>query len=189
MDDRGSLTDPYDDTEMTDEAGNDPYANPRQHSDAGDTDDADPDIDVYEDEADRADHVNADSGGYFDSDSPARQTGGHAHQSQFSEYGHGQGHIRPRTLPEDEPWPGIEDHMSNGENVDPLSTEIDIADEVDEQSNVSSQPSEYPSTQRAWHKDENQRRESSLGEDLDDVEFEIHEDGDVDISDFNTQWG
>ena len=47
-------------------------------------------------------------------------------------------------LPEDEPWPGIEDRMSDGENVDPL--EVD----GDGDSEMSSQPSEYPSTQ-AWN--------------------------------------
>ncbi|KAK2003211.1 hypothetical protein LX36DRAFT_154907 [Colletotrichum falcatum] len=52
-------------------------------------------------------------------------------------------------LPEDEPWPGIEDqdHMSDGENIDPLFTPT--ADD-DVHSEVSSQPSEYPSTQRGW---------------------------------------
>ena len=50
-------------------------------------------------------------------------------------------------LPEDEPWPGIEDqeHMSDGENIDPKET--------DRRSVASSQPSEYPSTQRAWPED------------------------------------
>lgn len=51
-------------------------------------------------------------------------------------------------LPEDEPWPGIEDQegSSNGENVDP--------DDPQGDSEGSSQPSEYPSTQRAWPGDE-----------------------------------
>lgn len=50
--------------------------------------------------------------------------------------------------PEDEPWPGIEDHdrMSDGENIDPLFS----AGEDDATSVASSQPSEYPSTQRGW---------------------------------------
>lgn len=50
-------------------------------------------------------------------------------------------------LPEDEPWPGIEDqeHMSDGENIDPNKEE-----EEDRRSDASSQPSEYPSTQRPW---------------------------------------
>lgn len=67
-----------------------------------------------------------------------------------------------RQLPEDEPWPGIEDQdqLSDGENIDPR--------EADHGSNASSQPSEYPSTQTAWpaddaagfhiHEDDEQRR-------------------------------
>ncbi|KAF7543787.1 hypothetical protein G7Z17_g10461 [Cylindrodendrum hubeiense] len=53
-----------------------------------------------------------------------------------------------RQLPEDEPWPGIEDQdqLSDGENIDPQ--------EADEGSNASSQPSEYPSTQTAWPEEE-----------------------------------
>jgi hypothetical protein len=61
-----------------------------------------------------------------------------------------------RQLPEDEPWPGIEDQdrMSDGENVDPRQD--------GHRSDASSQPSEYPSTQRQWPGD--------------DAAFEIHED-------------
>ncbi|KAH6891382.1 hypothetical protein B0T10DRAFT_485121 [Thelonectria olida] len=61
-------------------------------------------------------------------------------------------------LPEDEPWPGIEDqdHMSDTENIDPQ--------EGSQGSNVSSQPSEYPSTQSAWPTHDT------------NAEFEIHED-------------
>ncbi|KEY71998.1 hypothetical protein S7711_00019 [Stachybotrys chartarum IBT 7711] len=62
-------------------------------------------------------------------------------------------------LPEDEPWPGIEDqdNLSDGENIDPQYS--------DHKSDSSSQPSEYPSTQRAWPAD-------------DEEEFRIHEDED-----------
>ncbi|KAF4977164.1 hypothetical protein FZEAL_6272 [Fusarium zealandicum] len=62
-------------------------------------------------------------------------------------------------LPEDEPWPGLEDQgrVSDGENVDPL--------EADHRSNASSQPSEYPSTQSAWPNG-------------DETGFQIHEDDD-----------
>lgn len=51
--------------------------------------------------------------------------------------------------PEDEPWPGIEDQdrVSDGENIDPLFSPT--ADD-DATSVASSQPSEYPSTQRGW---------------------------------------
>lgn len=62
--------------------------------------------------------------------------------------------------PEDEPWPGFEDNnrqdedennMSDGENVDPRDNDDEEDDgEMDNRSDVSSQPSEYPSTQRAW---------------------------------------
>ena len=60
-------------------------------------------------------------------------------------------------LPEDEPWPGIEDQdrLSDGENIDPR--------ESDHNSNASSQPSEYPSTQSAWPGEDN-------------AGFQIHED-------------
>ncbi|KAK1700297.1 hypothetical protein BDP55DRAFT_722850 [Colletotrichum godetiae] len=70
-------------------------------------------------------------------------------------------------LPEDEPWPGIEDqeHMSDGENIDPL---FSPTAEDDVHSEVSSQPSEYPSTQRGWQ---------VPGAD-DGVGFRIHEDAD-----------
>lgn len=63
---------------------------------------------------------------------------------------------QPWQLPEDEAWPGIEDaeRMSDGENIDPHH--------ADRRSDVSSQPSEYPSTQRAWP--------------IDDGAFHIHED-------------
>lgn len=56
-------------------------------------------------------------------------------------------------LPEDEPWPGIED----GENVDPREEALD----GDGDSEMSSQPSEYPSTQ-VWNGG--------------DAGFQIHED-------------
>jgi hypothetical protein len=62
-------------------------------------------------------------------------------------------------LPEDEPWPGIEDqeHLSDGENIAPQFP--------DHHSDASSQPSEYPSTQKPWP-------------DQEAGEFEIHEDED-----------
>ena len=70
-------------------------------------------------------------------------------------------------LPEDEAWPGIEDrdHMSDGENIDP--------DHVDQRSDVSSQPSEYPSTQLAWPKDGSR--------------FQIHEDANEDGEEGNEE--
>ncbi|TEA11543.1 hypothetical protein C8034_v007234 [Colletotrichum sidae] len=74
---------------------------------------------------------------------------------------------RQAQLPEDEPWPGIEDQdrMSDGENIDPL---FSPTGEEDAQSDVSSQPSEYPSTQRGWQVPD---AEDAMG-------FRIHEDND-----------
>ncbi|CEI67177.1 unnamed protein product [Fusarium venenatum] len=62
-------------------------------------------------------------------------------------------------LPEDEPWPGIEDQRAaeDNENVDPHHS--------DPASNVSSQPSEYPSHQNVWPNNNS-------------TEFHIHEDDD-----------
>ncbi|KAK5992366.1 hypothetical protein PT974_05770 [Cladobotryum mycophilum] len=68
-------------------------------------------------------------------------------------------------LPEDEPWPGIEGGRSDGENIDPQH--------VDPESDASSQPSEYPSTQSAWPGDGNG---TSAG-------FQIHEDDEDDNDD------
>ncbi|PKS07547.1 hypothetical protein jhhlp_006151 [Lomentospora prolificans] len=65
-------------------------------------------------------------------------------------------------LPEDEPWPGIEDRMSDGENIDPLGPPVD----EDGDSQMSSQPSEYPSTQ-VWNADVV----------ANPTDFDIHEDG------------
>ncbi|KAM0287520.1 hypothetical protein ACHAQH_000474 [Verticillium albo-atrum] len=70
--------------------------------------------------------------------------------------------------PEDEPWPGIEDQdrISDGENIDPLfSPAADDATSV-----ASSQPSEYPSTQRGWG--------VQGGDENEDMGFRIHEDDD-----------
>ncbi|OAA33391.1 hypothetical protein AAL_00856 [Moelleriella libera RCEF 2490] len=71
---------------------------------------------------------------------------------------------RQPPLPEDEAWPGIEDQIqaSDGENVDPDRMVLP----EDQQSNASSQPSEYPATERAaWNDD-------------DGTDFRIHEDQD-----------
>ncbi|KAF3357930.1 Putative pectin lyase F-1 [Verticillium dahliae VDG1] len=76
-------------------------------------------------------------------------------------------HLR-QLQPEDEPWPGIEDQdrISDGENIDPLFSQT--AD--DATSVASSQPSEYPSTQRGWG--------AQGADDDDDMGFRIHEDDD-----------
>ncbi|GJN70963.1 hypothetical protein PLIIFM63780_002446 [Purpureocillium lilacinum] len=66
-------------------------------------------------------------------------------------------------LPEDEPWPGIEDRardrLSDGENIDPIQQPND-----GQHSEASSQPSEYPSTNHAWPEGD------------DGAGFDIHED-------------
>ena len=159
--DHGSSTDPYNDSEMLEDE-----ADFKGHGPADS--DVDVDIDVYEDEADELDDLDSVSAG---ASSQHRQVY-IAHQSS-QDAQHAQ-------LPEDEPWPGIEDNMSDGENMDP-SLDIEIEDIEDGSgSDVSSQPSEYPSTQRAWnHPDEGEAGGSSGG-----AGFKIHEDdGDV-----VTQW-
>ncbi len=100
----------------------------------------------------------------------------------------GRGESRPHQpsagsarLPEDEPWPGIEDNMSDGENVDPESTDADD----DDDDNISSQPSEYPSTQagagdvgdRRLGRGRCRRRRRRGG----GIGFRIHEDGDMEV--------
>lgn len=183
-DDRGSSTDPYD-SEMTNEADADevPLRLPWR--------DVDPDIDVYEDEPDELDHVDTDGEDEEKGEPVWRDERLQAMHLAEQGHGHGQAQALATTLPEDEPWPGIEDKMSDGENVDPLSVEtnevdveIDDAAGIDDGSDVSSQPSEYPSTQRAWHVTDDapdNRGDSKIG-------FKIHEDGDADITGMGTQW-
>ena len=100
-------------------------------------------IEIYESDSD---------GSYVDDDGDTAEIVTHAQVHAGSE-------SQPRQLPEDEPWPGIEDQeqLSDGENIDPR--------DADRRSNASSQPSEYPSTQRAWP------------DDTSGVGFQIHEDG------------
>lgn len=126
-----------------------------------DVDDGDFDIQIYESESDDVGFDDMDSAGSAD---PQQQ------QHEVDEVTHAQPR-RPESLPlharlpEDEPWPGIEDQERNGsdgENVDP---DVELA--LDGVSDVSSQPSEYPSTQRAWP-------EGGV-----EGGFLIHEDGDA----------
>lgn len=107
-----------------------------------------------------------------------------------------QQHLHPQPRgPEDEPLPGIEDNhpynddnMSDGENVDPFHNDDDDdddeegEDDMDARSDVSSQPSEYPSTQRAWQGPA-EGREMTHGLEGEDgralfggIGFRIHED-------------
>jgi hypothetical protein len=206
-DDHGSSTDPYD-SEMTNEIDAEELAQRHGGHLAGrrDTDeDGDIDIDVYEDELDDLDEVDTDG----DSQDGQHWHGTNTHLAQQDDDAHhGQGYAPGTTLPEDEPWPGIEDHMSDGENVDPLSSDEEEGDvEIgnvlvggghDGASDASSQPSEYPSTQRAWHvTDEGagpseaaagqEPRRSGEGEVDSGIGFHIHEDLDTDV-DLETQW-
>lgn len=128
------------------------------------TDDEDPDIDVYEDERDMLDDLESES----DHHPTGQQQPLEDQQSSSQPQG-----------PEDEVWPGIEDNvMSDGENVDPLG--VEDGDEVDNLSDVSSEPSEYPSTQRAWRLPTvGEGREMTHGLEGDEagaVGFKIHED-------------
>jgi hypothetical protein len=151
-DDRGSSTDPY-----------------GEESDGEMLDDDDPDVDVYEDEADMLDDLESGSGGQHH---PASHSQQHLTHNQSS----------PPQGPEDIPRRGIEDNMSNGENLDPLEGDGD-GDGADDRSDVSSQPSEYPSTGRAWRVPAaGDGRETTHALEDDDgpggVAFTIHEDPD-----------
>lgn len=114
--------------------------------------DPDIDIDVYEDQADMLDDlIDPRHGQQVVQQFPQRG-------SQDAQQVNG---------PEDEPWPGIEDDMPDGEIADPGS-------------DVSSQPSEYPSTQRAWHLTDD--RETTEQVDDRGIGFKIHVDeGDASV--------
>lgn len=204
-DDHGSSTDPYD-SEMTNEVDADDLR-PRHRSALGPgitDDDGDIDIDVYEDEPDNLDDIDTDD----DSQNEQHYHGGNTATKYLAQqdHAHGQAYLARGTLPEDEPWPGIEDHMSDGENMDPMSPSSDevdvelgdVARQRDARSDVSSQPSEYPSTQRVWHVTEEAdalsegRRQAGLEEgsrqgqmEMDSgVGFHIHED----LDGLESQW-
>ncbi|GAO14307.1 hypothetical protein UVI_02033840 [Ustilaginoidea virens] len=105
------------------ESGSDASYRTDDDGDDGDNDDGDDDDDDDDDNDDAA-AAHAPAGASVDRESPLRQ------------------------LPEDEPWPGIEDQdlPSDGENVDPRHDHV----APDQRSSASSQPSEYPSTETAW---------------------------------------
>jgi hypothetical protein len=194
-DDQGSSTDPYD-SEMTNDI-NDSAKKRSRHNDSFGlglgSDDGDLDIDIYdENDEDELDGVDTD-GGY----DPAAWNG----------FGQGQGPLQDSQegrRPEDEPWPGIEDAMSDGENVDPSQSQsqpqsqdimihededVDIVDRDDEGSEASQAPSEYSSKPNAWNqavpvplgsgRSNGHDRESHASQG-----FQIHEDG----SGLETQW-
>lgn len=148
FDDPGSSTDPYD-SQMTDDVNDGAAKTPMAHRRSVSNDDSD--IDVYEDDdEDELDGIETDGG-----NDPSAWRG----------FGQGQAAMvkaeQPR--PEDIPWAGIEDLMSDGENVDPDSQDIEIhededievpdngdADDTDARSGTSSQaPSEYSSKPHA----------------------------------------
>lgn len=128
--------------------------------DHGSSTDDDDDIDVYEDQIDMLDNL--------DSESDCNPSG-HPQPLQPSS-------SQPQG-PEDEPLPGIEDNsMSDGENLAPRDEE----DEADNLSDISSTPSEYPSTEQPpWLLPAGEGREMTHGleaEDARGVGFPIYED-------------
>ncbi|KAK0708804.1 hypothetical protein B0T21DRAFT_376990 [Apiosordaria backusii] len=116
-DTQGSSTDPYD-SEMTNDVSPVRQVTVGQGSfgfgtdgEGNDVDDID--IDVYEDdEEDEVDGVETD------------HTTGHQryHHNSHAAWGNQAAVVNATTRPEDIPWAGIEDHMSDGENVDPSSS-------------------------------------------------------------------
>lgn len=131
------------------------------HGSSTDDDDDDDDIDVYEDQIDLLDDLDSDSD---------HNPSGHSQPLQPSS-------SQPQG-PEDEPLPGIEDNvMSDGENFPPSGKE----DDIDNLSDASSTPSEYPSTEQpAWLLPAGEGREMTHGLEAEDarggVGFPIYED-------------
>lgn len=209
QEDHGSSTDPYD-SEMTNDADAENMmehpGDVLRHSAA--VDDGDIDIGIYEDEPDNLDEIDTDDHTEDDQHHNASTTARYLAERNYA-HGQGQGHAVGGPLPEDEPWPGIEDHMSDGENMNPLPSSdedvVELGNALDRQndasSDVSSQPSEYPSTQRPWHVTGSTdalstgRRSSGVEgygqvhNDMDaDIEFHIHEDSDTDDDGLESQW-
>lgn len=157
-DDQGSSTDPYN-SKITNDETNQVRESSRGSNSFGvraSSRDGDSDVDVYidEDEDDQLDGIDTDGG-----NDPAG----------WGAFGQGQQPVQQTSSqprPEDIPWAGIEDHMSDSENVDPDKTQsqsqsqsieihedgdIDILDRDDTESGQDSQPpSEYSSKQNAW---------------------------------------
>lgn len=161
-DDRGSSTDPYD-SEMTNEVFPPPPGGARHRDAAEDDFDEGMEIDVYEDSLDDLDDTEeASSSSAGNRWRRERSNTATRHLAQ-QDHAHGQAAAAAMTLlpPEDEPWPGIEDMSEDGENVDPHhmllgesdddEVDVEIVGDVPREREGSSQPSEYPSTQRAWH--------------------------------------
>lgn len=208
-DDHGSSTDPYD-SEMTNEAdADDAGQRYRDIINEGLFTDDDGDIDIYKDEPDNLDNIETDA----DSQNEYQYHGANTATRYLvlQDHAHGQAYFGRGTLPEDEPQPGIEDHMSEEENFDPVSSsdgdsDIELGEfsrHRDALSDVSSQPSEYPSTQPAWRitdatetLSERRRQSSTDGaihgqaemEMESGVGFHIHEDTDPDRDGGDSLW-
>ncbi|KAI6354198.1 hypothetical protein MCOR25_008706 [Pyricularia grisea] len=153
----GGSSDLYTDQEMTNQGLYEEFDD--DDNDDDDDDDADPDFDVYQD------YTND-----MDDDSNPSDDSGDFGRSEHSS-AESQEQLNAQVLPEDEVWPGIEDNMSDGENIDPESQDIDIQDAA---SDISSQPSEYPSTHRAWQEQGAVGGQGLNGNDA--TGFRIHED-------------
>ncbi|KAK2603683.1 hypothetical protein QQS21_004157 [Conoideocrella luteorostrata] len=128
------------------------------------------DIEIYESESDESYDDDRNHGGDNYSDDNESISSDemltHAHADAHADaHAHAilENDSQPRQLPEDEPWPGIEDqdHGSVGENMDPQQH----VSPDDRHSIASSQPSEYPTTERTWPVDS----QNGTG-------FHIHED-------------
>jgi len=130
------------------------------------------DIEIYESESDESYLENDDDD--EDDDNEEEEEEGEEEEEEKKASRHAVGYprilddmrhdVQHRQLPEDEPWPGIEDWPAAcGEGNH--GGQHASADDDDHHSNASSQPSEYPATQRAWpmHYD-------------DETGFHIHED-------------
>ncbi|KAL2758678.1 hypothetical protein ACRALDRAFT_2133713 [Sodiomyces alcalophilus JCM 7366] len=139
-------------------------ARPRRNPARGEEDD-----DIFDEHDEEGDvgstnpHDHGDGMNHFDGDAPQARPMRMLVENR-------RGSLQPLQLqPEDEPWPGIEDldHVSDGENIDPLFSPP-AAEDDDVTSVASSQPSEYPSTSRGWE---------LPGADH-DMDFDIHEDDD-----------
>jgi hypothetical protein len=196
-DDHGSSTDPYDSEMTNDVpvggSGSNKRASARQinnnnnnntsfgfNTTTGSEADLDIDIDVYEDDEDELDGVETDAGGNNNPTATTTTTenggGGVWHgfgrqvaSSSPSYHHHHQGQNQQPLRPEDIPWAGIEDDnmMSDGENMDPSSQEVEREIQIHEDDHLddieivdgegdgmgsgsSQAPSEYSSRPGAW---------------------------------------
>lgn len=144
----------------------------------------DPDMDIYTDKKDELDPLDSESDHHHSVRQPLQER-------RFSSSS------QPPN-PEDEPWTGIEDNDmtdddDDDEQKDPLSTGgAETHDDDDNRSDVSSVPSEYPSTQSAWREPPaNDGREMTHGPEADDggvLGFTIHRDETAEPEGRQNQW-